>query len=323
MRISFSRILFFLLGILLFGFCFVEIKNSRVMKADTELHFDLIRKRLKSKLSHLSRRLFRRKQVSIVLFFLLNLMIFWLNFLDIRHIWFGFEWNGGYLKEMVHEGTYLLIAAILLSIAIAIYYLNSNIVFLKNNKLFNFLIIMWLSQNLIMIISVALRNSYYINYFALAYLRIFVFFFLAACIVGLISIIILILRKKSVGYLMSVNSISVFVIVIISCCFNWDAIIARYNFAHYKKSFVHFEFLAGLNDSALPYMNYTEEQIKQISVVQSRSFNFASSEIYTKIDFAAEISERITAFKERWEKHNFFEWNYAEYKAYHLLFPNP
>jgi len=249
-------------------------------------------------------------------------MIFWLNLLDIKHIWFGFEWNGSYLKEMVHEGTYLLIAAILLSISIAIYYLNSNIVFFKRNKLFNLLIILWLTQNLIMIASVALRNSYYINYFALAYLRIFVFFFLAACIVGLCTIIIMILRKKSIGYLISVNSLSVFIIVIISCCFNWDAIIARYNFAHYKKSFVHYEFLAGLNDSALPYMNYTEEQIKQISDVQYRSFSFASSELYTKIDFAAEISRRKTAFKQRWEQHHFLEWNYPEYKAYKLLFQN-
>jgi len=320
MSISFSRILFFFLGLLLFGLCFVEITYSRVLKADAALQYSLIRTKLKSNLSNLSRLLLRRRQVSIALFAVLNLMILWLNLLDIKHVWFGFEWNGGYLKEMVHEGTYLLIAAILLSIIISIYYLNSNIVFLKKNKLFNLLIIIWLAQNLIMIVSVTLRNSYYINYFALAYLRIFVFFFLAACIVGLCSIIILILRRKSIGYLISVNSLSVFGIVIISCCFNWDAIIARYNFAHYKKSFVHYEFLAGLNDSALPYMNYTEEQIKQISAIQRGSFSFASSELYTKIDFAAEITRRKAAFKKRWEQHHFVEWNYPESKAYDLLF---
>jgi hypothetical protein len=320
-RISFSRIFFFLLGVMVFGLCFTEITFSRVINADAALQYRLVRKRRRTNLLSLSRMLLRRKQVAIVLFALLNVMIFWLNYLDISHTWFGFKWDGGYLKEFVHEGTYLLIVAIVLSIATAVYYLNSNLVFFKNNKLFNALVIGWLLQNAVMIVSVAIRNSYYIDYFALAYLRIFVYFFLAACAVGIGTVILMIWRKKSTGYLVSVNSISVFVIVIVSCCFNWDAIIARYNFTHYKESFVHLEFLAGLNDSALPYMNYTEEQIKQISAVQYSRFSFASSEMYTKIDFAEAIKQRKEAFKKRWEQHNLFEWNYPEQKAYNILFP--
>ena len=318
-EISFSRILFFLLGILLFGLCFIEIFASKVIHRDASIQSVLVRVRRKSKLFSLSRLLLRRKQVAILLFALLNLMILWLNYLDIRHIWFGFQWSGGYLKEFVHEGTYLLIVSILLSMSIAVYYLNSNLVFFKRNKLFNALVIAWLVQNLVMIVSVALRNSYYIDYFALAYLRIFVYFFLAVCVVGLLTTIVMIHRRKSIGYLVSLNSVSVFVVVILSCCFNWDAIIARYNFEHYNKSFVHYEFLAGLNDSALPYMNYTEEQIKEISVVQHKRFSFSSSELYTKIDFAAVIKRRTEAFKERWEKHHFLEWNYPESKAYSQL----
>jgi hypothetical protein len=320
--ISFKRTFFFLLGVLIFGLCFVEIISSTIISKDSSLLHNLVRRRKKSSLRSLNRLLLRKKQMAVILFALLNLMIAWLNYLDITHLWFGFQWNGGYLKEMVHEGTYFLIVAILLSIAVSIYYLNSNMVFFKNNKVFNFLVIAWLMQNLVMIASVAIRNSYYINYFALAYLRIFVYFFLAACVVGLVSIIIMVRRRKSTGYLISVNTVSVFLLLLLSCCFNWDAIIARYNFAHYDTSFVHYNFLAELNDSALPYMNYSEEQLKEINKVQHSRFSFSSSELYTTINFGETINRRKQDFKTRYEHHNFWEWNYPEYKAYRLLFEN-
>jgi hypothetical protein len=300
--------------------CFVTVYQSRVTEADKALSENVVRKRRKTFLKNLGRLLLRKKEMAVILFLLLNTMILWLNILDIKHIWFGFHWDGGYLKGMVHEGTYFLIAALLLSIGVSVYYLNSNIVFFKNNRLFNFLVGLWLFQNLIMVASVAIRNSYYINYFALAYLRIFVFFFLAACVAGIVSIMIMISKKKSTGYLVSLNSVSVFSLVVLSCCFNWDAIIARYNFAHYNTSFVHYNFLTGLNDSALPYMNYTEDQVKQMNVVQSGRFSFSSSELYTSIDFPSEIKRRKEKFRKRWESRNFFEWNYPEARAYKLLF---
>jgi len=318
--ISFSRILFFLLGVAVFSLCYAEIGNASIIQSDQSLSFNLVRKRGKSFLNSLNRMLFKKRQIAILLFIVLNLMILWLNYLDITSIWFGFQWDGGYLKDMVHEGTYLLIGAILISIAVSVYYLNTNIVFMKKNKLFNALVIAWLVQNGVMIISVVLRNTYYINYFALAYKRIFVYFFLAACLFGLISIVILILKRKSVGFLLSVNSIAVYFILLSSACFNWDSIIARYNFSHYDKSFVHYNFLAELNDSALAYMNYSEEDLKKINIVQSSRFSFSSSEEYTNINFAEVIKQRKENFKRRWENHSWLEWNYPEYKSYQLLF---
>lgn len=318
--VSFSRILFFMLGILIFSLCFVQLKSSGIIISDSLLDLNLMRKKRRSLIRSLNRLLLRKRQIVIVFFVLLNLMILWLNYLDITHIWFGFQWDGGYLKDMVHEGTYLLIAAIIVSIAVSVYYLNSNIVFMKNNHLFNALVIAWLVQNGIMIISVTLRNTIYIEHFALAYKRIFVYFFLIACFIGLLSIILMIRNKKSVGFLLSVNSVSLYLIILCSACFNWDGIIARYNFSHYNKSFVHYNFLIGMNDSALPYMDYSDEQLKEINAVQYDLFSFASSGDYTNINFGDEVKKRKDIFKKRWEHHNWLEWNYPEYRAYQLLF---
>ncbi len=317
---SFGRLLFFIIGFLLVALFYATHTNSSLVLKDQNLSFELIRNRAKKALvKTLSRLLLRKQQVAILLFILLNIMIGWLNYLDITHIWFGFSWDGGFLKGMVHEGTNLLIAALLISIAVSLYYLNSNLVFMKNNTLFNRLIILWLGQNLIMVVSVVLRNTYYIEYFALAYKRIFVYFFLLACVIGIVSIMYKIIKQRSTGFLMSVNSVSVYAIFLVAACFNWDAIIARYNFNHYKTSFIHYEFLRDLNNAALPYLLTNEETLKQIDEVQTGRFSFSSGSEYKKFAYAPTVEQRKKWFKEEWEQRTWLDWNLPESKAYSLL----
>lgn len=317
--ISFSRILFALLGALIFTLCFVEAVSHKLIDKDRSVSFGLVRVRVKSMFRTLNRLLLRKQQVAIALFVVLNLMIAWLNFLDIRHIWFGFTWNGGYLKMMVHEGTYLLITAILISMAISLYYLRGNIVFLQNNRLFNALIILWLAQNMLMVVSVVLRNNYYVEYFALAHKRIFVYFFLGLCAIGLVTIMIKIARRKTISFLLSVNSVAVYAMLILSACFNWDTIIARYNFNHYDQSLVHYDYLLYLNDAALPYLEKSDTELNMIDSVQAQRFGFVKPGAYLDLGYSNAIESRIAGFKKKWETQSWLEWNYPEYKAYQMI----
>lgn len=317
---SFGRIFFFLIGVIVLTYLFIDQSSSKIAEQDRNLSYTALRIRLKNKLiKGLSRLLLRKQQVALVLFMLLNLMIGWLNYLDITHIWFGFNWDGGFLKDMVHEGTYLLIAALIISIAVSLYYLNGNLVFMTNNKWFNRLIILWLIQNLIMVVSVALRNMYYIEYFALAYKRIFIFFFLLACMVGIVSIIYKIIKQRSFGYILSVNSFSVYVIILVSACFNWDGIIARYNFNHYQESFVHYEFLRDLNNAALPYLITDEKTLEAIDEIQVNRFSFSSGSEYKRYLYIPTVEKRKQWFKEEWQQRTWQDWNYPESKSYKML----
>jgi hypothetical protein len=316
---SFGRIAFALFGFGLGGFFLIQELSEKLLTKHTHANPDLKRTRKRSNLKHLSRLLLRKQQVAIVFFVLINLMAFWLNILDIKHLWINFSWDGGYLRDMVREGTYMLIAAILISMGISLYYLNSNLVFMKNHSLFQTLITVWLAQNMLMVISVAFRNGYYIEYFGLAYKRIFVYFFLAACVVGLVSIIYKSLRFKSVTYLVAVNALSVYLICVTAACFNWDAIIARYNFNHYKTSFVHYEFLISLNNAALPYLPTDTTILNQIDDKQLKRFSFSSSGAYQKINFSETIETRKQYFKETWKEYSWQDWNLPEARANALL----
>jgi hypothetical protein len=317
--LSVPRLLFALLGALIFTLCFIEIPYESILRPDQALKFDLVRIRIKTAFGTLNRLLLRKQQVAVILFVILNIMIAWLNFLDLKHIWFGFTWDGGFLKMMVHEGTYLLIVAVLISMAISIYYLQGNIIFLKNNRFFKTLVILWLAQNMVMVVSVAIRNNYYVEYFALAHKRIFVYFFLLLCIAGLVSIIVKIVNQKTTGFLVSVNSVAVYIVLLVSACFNWDAIIARYNFKHYDQSFVHYDYLLYLNDAALPYLAKTQPELEQIDLAQLQRFKFAQPKEYEKLDYKNKVESRIMFFKTRWEEKSWLEWNYPEQKAYWRL----
>ena len=257
----------------------------------------------------------------IILFSLLNLILFVVNILDITNIWFGFEWNGQYLKQFVHEGTYILIFSIILSIGLILFYFRNNLNFYSKNNFLKFLAYAWLAQNAILAISVAIRNLWYIEYFALAYKRIGVIFFLIFTLILIITVIKKINQKKSYYYLAKVNSWSFFIILFSISLFNWDNIIAKYNLSNYKTSFVHWDFLAYLPGKTLHVLDISNEKIKEIEKAQENQFNFEniylSPEEYREI-----IDKRKRKFINNWEGKGILSWNLAEYIAYKNLTSN-
>lgn len=100
--------------------------------------------------------------------------------------------------------------------------------------------------------------------------------------------------------------------------FNWDTIIAQYNFSHYKSAFVHLDFLAKLSDKTLPYLDKSQQQLEEIVQLQQKQFHFeekflSSSEYYRIIQLRKKV------FEEEWEKTNWLEWNLADQRAYNQL----
>jgi len=319
-KISLGRVLLAFFGLVLALILIHNTPDIKILSADQNIQKMLIR--VKKKLLNikgLTRILLTKNRVAIVSFVILNLMIAWLNFLDIKHIWLNFSWDGGLLKSMVHEGTYLLIFAILISIGITLFYLRSNLVFLKDNRLFHLLIIAWLVQNIILAGSVWVRNTIYIEHFSLAYKRIFVYYFIIACVIGLVSIIYKIIYRRSLDHIISLNSISVISLLVLSAVFNWDRIIAKYNFEHSDKAFVHYDFLVDLNNSALPFLIKTDEEMDSIYVKQKALFPFVTEKEYVNINYSKKIAQKRAEFIQNWEHKHWLEWNYAEQKAYSSL----
>ena len=122
---------------------------------------------------------------------------------------------------------------------------------------------------------------------------------------------------------------AVVVVLVLSTFFNWDRIIARYNFEHANKSFIHLNYLVQLSDASLPYLDRPLDQLIGTNEYQKESFfkvSFSSSsrDFYNRIymtpeAYLTQIERRKKTFIKEWKKKSWLEWNYAEYHAYNEL----
>lgn len=324
----FSSLNWEFIGWLLLGFILVgSILYSYVPKLFVDVDQSdkgiLMRKRISVWYSFKNLGLKSERNAGVFLLAALNVLLVVLLISEAQEVWFGFKWEGGFLKEFVHEGIYLLILSILISMGVVLYFFRKNQNFYTSSPWLKRLTYVWIALNIVLVISVSIRNLYYIEYFALAYKRIGVFFFLAATLVGLYSIFIKVSKTKNATYLMRVNSLSVYVLLCFMAVFNWDVLIAQYNFKQFGKSMVELNYMAQLSNKALPYLVHSPDYIAQQQVDQQRLLNLSSSSFYDSYMNSATYQETIENKKQRfltqWEQKDWLEWNYAESKAYNLL----
>ncbi|MEZ4816736.1 MAG: DUF4173 domain-containing protein [Flavobacteriaceae bacterium] len=320
-NISISLIGVFLLGIFLMNFLLLKNKHLTLFKVDQKSHDSLLRINIKQKRVFKLTALKTEYKIGIFLFSALNVLLLSLNISDVIWVWMNFEWEGQTLKGFVHEGTYLLIFSILISIVLALFFFRKNINFLPNNRLLKILSYIWILQNAFLALSVLRRNLWYIDYFALAYKRIGVFIFLMVIGFGLYTVFQKIKYKKSIYYLFRVNILSLLITLTCTALINWDVVIAKYNFNHYNSSYVHIDWLGNLSNKTLPYLKKNSEFLEKVEKAQKKFYpNLDFSQDYTS--YKSDINFRVKNFKTLWEQKPLLSWNYAEYKAYKKLIQN-
>lgn len=313
----------FILGTVISGsFLYAYLPMSFVQTDETD-RGELVRTRIKGWFNFKTLALKSEKKAGVFLLAVLNGLLVLLLISEIQEVWLGFEWQGGFLKEFVHEGIYLLIFSILISMAIVLYFFRGNQNFYKGSVWLKRLTTFWILLNAILVISVAVRNFYYIEYFALAYKRIGVFFFLAATLVGLYSIYSKVHQRKNALYLYRLNSLSVYTILCIMALINWDVVISKYNFSQFGKTMVELKYMSEMSDKALPYLVQSPEEILQKQRQQQEMLQMSSSSFYSRYTdadtYAEMLDQKRGNFLERWNNTDWLEWNPAEAKAFELL----
>lgn len=316
LNLSFILTLLFLLFISnLFLF---KTKNENIAESDYNSNFLLHRIRVKKNSFFKMNDLKNEYKAGVFLLISLNLLLLLLNVIDIKWVWFNFEWEGQFLKQFVHEGTYLLILSILISIGLVLYFFRKNLNFYQQNKLLKYLSYAWLIQNGVLTISVAIRNFYYISYFSLAYKRIGVILFLMLTLYGLYTVFVKVKEKKTSFYLFQTNFAALFILLIVSSIVNWDKLIVNYNFKHANKSFLELNYLVNFSDKTLPVLDKPLSELKEIQFLQTEKFPF-SRNYMTPENYHNFIQERKKKFLKEWERKDFLSWNLPEYLAYKKL----
>ncbi len=328
--ISFQRLLFFALGIGINAWFLFKTDLGGLILLEALRKEELVRKRIAKFASRheyfnnlkVQAPEFYRKKFAIslklknefisalVLLSLVNLLLLIVNIIDIKWVWFGFKYSETFnLKQFVHEGTYLLIISILLSIGIMLYFFRRNLNFYFNTKWIKSLSYIWIGQNIILTISVAIRNFHYITYWGLAYKRIGVILFLIAVAYGLISLLVKILRNRTSFYLIKRNSLAIYIILISASLMNWDGIIAKHNLNHPLSNHMETSYLLSLSDKILPMIDQ-----KQTILDQNLKFNTYAD--YAPYTYRQYYQIRVGTFRRAYDRKTWLSWNYQDWKAY-------
>ncbi len=252
-------------------------------------------------------------------------MYCWLvvNITDISWIWFGLVIPENFsLKQFVHEGTYLLILSILLSMAILLYYFRRNLNFYPNSQNLRRLAVLWIVQNMVLVISVALRNMHYIGYHGLAYKRIGVFVFLALTLFGLFTLLMKVRTQRSHWFLLKVNSWAVWVALLGLSLINWDVVIVRHNAHHWNISGIDVDFYLTVSDKVLPEVEANLPAIlRQCKAADIGNYYWM---YYRKEDaFMKRLNYCKQDLERRLQTQSWLSWNLADHRLQSWLAEHP
>lgn len=322
---SVPRFGFFLLGMFIVAGLILKTKSNYFSKADINQTDLLARKRrrfgkwragsfagllavIMGKASTGLLAIKTEYKTGLISLLLLNVLLLFINILDIKYVWFGFTFSDDVnLSAYVHEGAGLLIFSIILAMLILLFFFRGNLNFYKKNKWLQYGAYLWIFQNIILVISVFIRDFYYISHFGLAYKRIGLLFFLAMVVCGLITVFCKILYTRTAYYILRINAWAGIFLLVLATTVHWDYRIAKYNLE--RKSLVPLDipYLLSLSDRTLPLI----EKNKDVLTHDTHQWH-THYKPYTSYNAAGYFEERKKIFIEKQKQYSWLSWNSAD-----------
>ncbi len=287
-----------------------ELKRKRITNRIRETSgFTTIVKELLGKFATGMMALKNIGNVGLISLVLLNVLLLVVNTIDISYIWFGYKFGDKVnLTSMIHEGTGILIASIVLAIIVLLVVFEGNLNFYRKSKYLKWGAYCWIAQNFLLVISVLLRDYYYIHESGLAYKRIGVLFYLALVMVGLVTVFWKIYKKKTNYYLFRVNAWAVIVLLVFSTAVDWDEWIASYNISHNKNILLPVDFMVNLSNKALIVLDKERDVLKgQQQLLLSQGVNWPY-----RMELDDLIDWRIKQYKEQQASYSWLSWSYSD-----------
>jgi hypothetical protein len=196
--------------------------------------------------------------------------------LDLVYLWGGATLPDGMSHaEYAHRGAYPLIATALLAAGFVLVAMRPGGP-AEHSRLIRPLVLAWIGQNILLVISSVFRLDLYVAAFSLTYLRLAAFIWMGLVAAGLLLILIQISLRKPNSWLVTANAATL-ALVLYGCCFiNTPQIVAAHNIEHSREfggtgPNLDLMYLAALGPQVLPVL---EAHIKQIPaldpIVQGR-----------------------------------------------------
>lgn len=312
-QLSFSWICFILSGIIVILGVSVNGNIELFKDQENSCSENIIRKRIKKYKTTRHLGLKDENKTAVILMVLVNLLLFIVNSIDIKWIWLDFKLTGSQTyAQLVHEGTYLLILSILISMGIIFYYFRKNQNFYSKNRFLKHITYFWIFQNILMTISVAIRNIRYIEEYGLTYKRIGVLFFLIITCIGLITLFLKVKNRKTSYFVIKINAWTLYLLLFVLSFFNWDVLVVKYNLNMPDTASIDKSYLLTFSDQTLPII-----YVNKSKFIESGEKSTGLNSNYNEMNYLERIDQRIRDYNYRNDlsEESWLSWNYADYKT--------
>jgi hypothetical protein len=328
--ISFGWIMCTVLGIFV---SFALLKNRRIKFIDREeqkLGVPLIAPRDATD-SEKSVKTTLENNAGTLLLVLLNVLLLVVNGSDVAFLAGGISANQSLdYSQMVHQGVGALIFSILIAVGIILYFFRGNLNFDEKAKTLQLLALVWILQNLLLTGTGVYKNYLYIDIEnGLTYKRVGVFFYLLLASVGLLFTALKIYAKKPNWYLVRVNFIAFFVVLVANSPIDWDIIITRYNIkqAEVRNEDPDIGYLLSLSNRNLPLLEAWFDKAAQNPALLKHCKEWEYNSLAEKFTYkAVRFTEKHRA--EGWQSwnvaghNNYMYLNALNYNKYHITAPD-
>ena len=264
------------------------------------------------------------KNAALALFSVLNIMVLVINLLDINFLYLGMGLPEGIThSQFIHEGVGNLMLSIFLAVGIILYFFRGHLNFGKENQFLRVLLYIWIAQNMMMICSTLLRNFHYIEEYNLTYKRIGVYYYLFVVLAGLFTVFLKLYQQRSNWYLFRINSIILYVILVLSAGVDWDLLISKYNIRH-ESSMAKLDksYLINLSSGNIP--DLIEIRYQQPALFNTDSVHLGEDPYYYSVygkgsTNTQALDIKLYLFLRDYYNKDLREWTLRDYKTYHEI----
>lgn len=238
---------------------------------------------------------------SLVVF---NIIFAFQTVMDINYLWQGRALPEGITyAEYAHKGAYpLIFTALLAGLFVLMTQRAGKEV--SGSRGIKALIYLWISQNILLVLSSIFRNILYVEIYSLTYLRVAAFIWMGLVAAGLVWLIIRIVLDKSEIWLINANVLMLFSVLYITSFVNTGGIIAMYNVTHAteitaKGRSLDFAYLKELGAVSIPALEFLKNHDHVRLSTQIQAHNTL---IYLKANLKSDMKD--------WR-----HWTYREYRV--------
>lgn len=252
---------------------------------------------------------------SLVLF---NALFALQTLLDIAYLWGGVALPDGMsYAAYAHRGAYPLVVTALLAalfVMVAMRPAGAS----ERHRLVRPLVLVWVGQNIMLMISSVLRLDLYVEAYSLTWLRLVAFIWMLLVALGLVLIIVQIVGRKSVNWLVSANAAALALALYAFCFVNTPAVIANYNFRHSQElrgtgSRLDAAYLTSLGPQVIPAFDRYTPRIAAVGrTVPNSTWSWNPNRLPGNREYMADRHRREQA---DWRAWGFRAWRLSRYLA--------